>query len=370
MNKLIFLKNSDSYSASFQISIEVSDSNSNFIQRKFSNRSIEYDDFNLTIDSEQYLEGVIDFQLANNTYSFTSRFWDYNSEKDFFSLDKIIYKRKDLSHFLMPLILTERKVNCADNLYNVLANYGGYVPFKSSNFELLVPSTTVSYENIYVKIISKKDTVYKGILEKSDVMNLGFAECDNKIVIKYDSLVVATRNFDLTGVTPKLKEGQFEIIVSGSDNFQTFQSYKLIVRWLNKPAALLDSEMAIRYLRFIIDEDSVKQILKNSDSYENALYNFWKTRDPSPSTEFNELMEEYYYRIDYCLQNFSTISGTKGTETDRAKVYVINGKPDSIERGTNNNGKITESWKYIKLKKQFTFVDEKGMGEFILKAAN
>ena len=131
----------------------------------------------------------------------------------------------------------------------------------------------------------------------------------------------------------------------------------------------MDHESAIKYLRFIVSDDSIKRMLKTSDKYDSVLYNFWKKSDPSPTTQYNELMAEYYNRIDYCLENFSTLTGLKGTETDRARIYILNGKPSNIERGSNSQGKISETWRYIKSQKIFVFVDEKGTGEFVLKSS-
>ncbi len=72
--------------------------------------------------------------------------------------------------------------------------------------------------------------------------------------------------------------------------------------------------------------------------------------------EYNELMAEYYNRIDYCLENFSTLTGLKGTETDRARIYILNGKPSNIERGSNSQGKISETWRYIKISRRYLFL--------------
>jgi GWxTD domain-containing protein len=78
-------------------------------------------------------------------------------------------------------------------------------------------------------------------------------------------------------------------------------------------------------------------------------------------------MSEYYERIDYAINNFSTITGILGIQTDRGSTYVRFGKPTSIERSTNGEGKVSESWFYSKLNKYFYFVDERGTGEFTLK---
>src|SRR3990172_5573892 len=65
VTSLIFSKDNESYTASIQITIEISDSNSNFIQRHFNDRKITFDDFSLTSDPNIYIEGVISFLFEN-----------------------------------------------------------------------------------------------------------------------------------------------------------------------------------------------------------------------------------------------------------------------------------------------------------------
>jgi GWxTD domain-containing protein len=369
VKSLIFSKDNDSYTASIQIAIEVSDSNSNSIQRHFNDRKITFDEFSLTSDPNTYIEGVIPFLYRNEKLIVTSNLFDANSQKDIFTKEQTIQKVKnEQSDFLNPIILNDNVFKCVENDSRVLPNFGGFIPFDNNSYDILIPSTDTVLEELFVKIISGRDTVFNGVVQRRDTSRIGFADCNGRIIISQDSLSKRSSNFYLTHLTQKLKEGQFEIIVSKSENFQKAKSFRPIVRWLNKPKSLTDPESAIRLLRFIIQDDSVKQMLKSSDNYDSLLHLFWKKRDPSPSTEYNELMTEYYERIDFSFKQFSTISNLSGLETDRGKIYILYGKPTSIERGSNGDGKILETWTYSKLQKRFIFVDEKGTGEFILKS--
>lgn len=368
VKSLIFSKDDDSYTASIQIAIEVSDSNSNSIQRHFNDRKITFDDFSLTSDPNTYIEGVISFLYRNETLIVTSNIFDANSQKDIFTKAQTIQKGKnEQSEFLVPIILNDDVFKCDENDLRVLPNFGGFIPFDNNSYDILISSTDTTLEKLFVKVISGKDTLFNGVLQRKDTSRISFAECNGRIIISYDSLSRLTSNFYLTNMTQKLKEGPLEIVVSKSESFQTKKAFRPIVKWLNKPKSLTDPESAIKLLRFIIKDDSVKQILKSSDNYDSLLHRFWKKSDPSLTTEYNELMAEYYERIDYSVKQFPTISNLSGLETDRGKIYIIYGKPASIERGSNGDGKISETWTYSKLQKKFIFVDEKGTGEFILK---
>lgn len=368
VKSLIFSKDNEVYSAAVQITVEVSDSNSNFIQRHFNDRNITFDDFSLTSDPNAYIEGVITFPFENKTIVVTSSFFDANSQKEIFTKEQIVQKAKsDEFELLTPIILSDNVLKCGENDARVLPNFGGFIPFENNSYDILIPSTDTTLENLFVKIISQKDTVFDGIIEQRELERISFTECEDRIIISSDSISTLTNIFYLAQLTHKLKEGPIEIIVSKSESFLNKKSFRPIVKWLNKPISLSDPESAIKLLRFIIKYDSIKQILKNSDNYDSLLHRFWKKIDPSPTTEYNELMAEYYERIDYSVNNFSTITGLSGIETNRAKIYILYGKPTSVERGSNGDGKISETWTYSKLQKKFIFVDEKGTGEFIIK---
>ena len=368
VKNLIFSKNGEIYSAAVQITVELSDSNSNFVQRYFKNRSLTFNDFSLTSDPNTYIEGVIAFPFEDKTIKVTSSFIDVNSQKEIYIKEHLIQKKKiGESEFINPIILSDKLFKCGDNDAQVLPNFGGFIPFDNNLYDILIPSTDTTLEKLFVKIISQRDTIFISPIERTDSKRINFTECDNRIIISSDSLSTFTNHFYLTQLTQKFKEGPVEIIISKSENFLNKISFRPIVKWLNKPKSLNDPESAIKLLKFIIKEDSVKKILKSGDDYDSLLHKFWKKIDPSPATEYNELMAEYYERIDYSVKNFSTITGLSGLETDRAKIYILYGLPASVERGSNNDGKVSETWTYSKLQKKFIFVDEKGTGEFIIK---
>jgi GWxTD domain-containing protein len=69
--------------------------------------------------------------------------------------------------------------------------------------------------------------------------------------------------------------------------------------------------------------------LQTDEEREQFIRDFWSMRDPSPDTEENEYKEEYYERLAYADEHFT--SGKPGRLTDRGRIYIKFGKPDSIE---------------------------------------
>ena len=123
--------------------------------------------------------------------------------------------------------------------------------------------------------------------------------------------------------------------------------------------------------------------LQTDEEREQFIRIFWDQRDPDPDTEENEYKEEYYQRIAYANEHFS--SGKPGWMTDRGRVYIKFGKPDQIEsyptggsyqRQPHEGGGTTstypfERWFYrhipgVRSGVDIEFVDPTGSGEYRL----
>jgi GWxTD domain-containing protein len=142
-------------------------------------------------------------------------------------------------------------------------------------------------------------------------------------------------------------------------------------KWINNDVAYIITK----------DEKKAFYALKTDEERENFIENFWRRRDPNPDTEENEYREEYYERIAYANEHFT--SGIPGWRTDRGRIYIAWGKPDSVEshptggsydRPTYEGGGSTttypfETWFYRHLDGvgdgvEIEFVDPTGTGEY------
>lgn len=141
-----------------------------------------------------------------------------------------------------------------------------------------------------------------------------------------------------------------------------FRSY-----WPDMPASLFNLDIAIDHMKFILDEEQVKG-LKSGEKLEQEqkFREFWEQRDPTKGTVYNELMAEYYRRIDYAFKEFSNRGNFAGHESDQGKVYISFGPPDSKDRQFPTNGNVREIWKYGN--KSFVFEASSGFGDFVLIA--
>lgn len=123
--------------------------------------------------------------------------------------------------------------------------------------------------------------------------------------------------------------------------------------------------------------------LATDDEREKFIEDVWRSRDPDPDTEENEFKQQFYERVAYANEHFS--SGKPGRLTDRGRIYIKFGKPDEIEshpagghyeRPSSEGGGSTstypfEKWFYrylpnIRSGIELEFVDPTGAGEYRL----
>ncbi len=139
--------------------------------------------------------------------------------------------------------------------------------------------------------------------------------------------------------------------------------------WINMPYPLYDIELAVRLMEgiMITNEESSKLLDGSPAEQRRKFLAFWKAQDPTPDTEFNEALEEYFRRVDYTFFNFYT-NREYGWRTDRGRVYIRYGKPTDVSREFPLNRPTREIWIYKNLNKRFVFSDITNTGNFELVA--
>ncbi len=137
--------------------------------------------------------------------------------------------------------------------------------------------------------------------------------------------------------------------------------------WVNMPYPLYDIELAVRLMEGImITTDEAKEMLDgNAAEQRRKFLAFWKAQDPTPDTDFNEAMEEFFRRVDYTFFNFYT-NREFGWRTDRGRIYIRFGKPTDITREFPLNRPTREIWIYKNLNKRFVFSDLTNTGNYEL----
>jgi GWxTD domain-containing protein len=144
-------------------------------------------------------------------------------------------------------------------------------------------------------------------------------------------------------------------------------------KWLDEDVAyIIQDEERQTFLR-----------LQTNEEREQFIEQFWQRRNPDPDSVENPVKEEHYRRIAYTNEHYA--SGIPGWKTDRGRIYIIWGPPDSLDthtQGEQYNRPYTEGggdtttyayedWHYNYLEGvgagiDLEFVDPTGTGEFHL----
>lgn len=164
-----------------------------------------------------------------------------------------------------------------------------------------------------------------------------------------------------------LRDYVLQIDVAAASGQRASFSRPVRAVWPEMPFSLKDVEGAINALRFITTPRQLDSL--RSGSYEqqrDALEGFWQSRNPNPASARNEVMAEYYRRVDYATRNYGTIRLPDGSRSDRGKIYILYGAPTRTERALNPAGAHMETWVYERLKKRCIFVDEERNGTYSL----
>jgi GWxTD domain-containing protein len=141
--------------------------------------------------------------------------------------------------------------------------------------------------------------------------------------------------------------------------------------WLEKDVAYVITD----------EERKAFKKLQTDDERERFIEEFWRRRDPDPDTDENEFKEEYYERVAYANEHFS--SGIPGWKSDRGRIWIMYGKPDerethpmggqyerpSYEGGGSTSTYPFEIWFYryiagVGSGVEIEFVDPTGSGEY------
>ncbi|HLF13985.1 MAG TPA: GWxTD domain-containing protein [Bacteroidota bacterium] len=139
------------------------------------------------------------------------------------------------------------------------------------------------------------------------------------------------------------------------------------VRWIGAPIEVTDIDAAIDQMQYIMEKELIEEMKALPPGVKRDRWTaYWKGRDPTPVTDRNELMEEYYSRVAYANKHFGHY--TTGWKTDMGMVYIIFGTPSNVERHPFEiDSKPYEVWTYYELNRQFVFVDATGFGDYRLQ---
>ncbi len=162
------------------------------------------------------------------------------------------------------------------------------------------------------------------------------------------------------------QEGNYRLLAV-SQFGDTLRS-KFVVQWSTKPLSLRDLDYSLGLMRYLLNDAATREMIAGGTvDARKKFETYWAQRDPTPETAFNEDMSEYFARADYAYFAFAGVGVADGARTDRGRVYILNGKPSSVESRILPNNVRREVWRYTdRVFKEFIF-ESGNSGALVLK---
>ncbi len=168
---------------------------------------------------------------------------------------------------------------------------------------------------------------------------------------------------DLTGLSPQ--HYTLKLIADAGDRHE-MRERGFDIRIAGIPVHITDLDLAIREMKYIANSDQMAKLRAALPAEkEKAFKEFWKEQGRIAGGDPNDLMDEYFRRVQYANEHFGTTR--PGWESDRGRIHVTYGEPTDIERHPFEAGSYPyEIWFYNNLARRFIFVDYRGFGDYTL----
>jgi GWxTD domain-containing protein len=349
---LQFVKEGDEFKSGYQASIGIKGKNSEDLGHQVWTDTIKVSDYSYTKSGIKNRKHYANITIpVGGKYEVIGELQDNDTRKKGIRVKKLNFKAYSKLPVLMPPIF----------LLNLEGDWGfetGKIP--TNGFRVreigdgidLKVSGFVDSGKFDVDIYLSNGTAIDSLMMQfSGYGDLGyfneniFIPANQLKSLKNDFKIVLTQNG-----TTDIKKTAFSTYKPGISNY------------------VYNIDMALRQMKYVMTNDERLQLKKKSKKdKEQLFYSFWKSRDPTPETEYNELMEEYYGRVWYANEHFD--AWQPGWETDRGMIYVLFGPPDEIQRthSSTSMSSLYQTWSYYKISKQFIFKDLNGFGDFRLE---
>ncbi|MCK5740742.1 MAG: GWxTD domain-containing protein [Chlorobi bacterium] len=326
--------------------------------------------FDSTNSKTKFVHGYTRSKLEVGEYNPVVRLHDNKNRNMRKQKPEYVLNNDFAQEWISHPIFVREKTNAA-GLYQsyVLQNNSA---FSEEGVRILINTSTMTDAKYHysIKYVGQKrryvkwdsDLDISGTLEinQKQFFDISDKSDGNEILIEKKSIDVSAYDKFIPGYAELLitsdqtVPGSYSLTVT-NDTDKKLLTSEFEIYWENMPVFLQRVQYAVNSMEYVLTDDEFDELDSGSDDKMSAkLIKWWKKKDPTPGTAFNEIMTEYFTRVDHSYFNFGTVKAKNGMKTDKAKVYILYGEPDDIE--TNMNDKNPkEIWKYKKLKKEFIF---------------
>ena len=125
-------------------------------------------------------------------------------------------------------------------------------------------------------------------------------------------------------------------------------------------------EDTLELLGLTAEDDDVERLRNITPEDRISEWNrYWKSKDPTRTTDLNEELSEFLRRVRFSLENFSAHG--PGWRAAMGKIYIQHGAPDNVaDRDGRTLGSKLRIWYYYSKGIAFIFEDPMGSGLYLL----
>ena len=353
-----FMKEGDTYVGRYEVTLSLLTGAKQLVHEQTWSVDIPVNDFAQTTGNRLHSLTHRSVDIDPGNYQLNVVFRDQESRKSSQVRKSLLVTDFSKDSLSLSDIMLVNRLSVSGEKKTIVPNITGSINPRSEGFfvffELYCAPRLDSVDLLYKIYDSKKNEVFRRSQREAIIGS------KTQIFMKVDSASIPMGSYFLSA------EAVAQDGMSGR-SYRGTTSRTLSVRSPDLPATILDIDKAIDQLVYISRESEMQYIRDGATQEEKRkrFMEFWAKRDPDPSTQRNELMEEYYGRVQYANQSFGHY--IEGWRTDMGMVFIRFGTPENIERHPLEvDSKPYEIWYYYQLSRQFIFVDETGFGDYRL----
>ena len=357
-----FLKEEDHFIGRYEVTLSIFASAQQLVHERMWSVDVRVGDFAQTSSNRMYSLSQRSLEVDPGNYQVTVQVRDQESRKTTQTRRALLVTDFSKDSLSLSDIMLVNRLSTEGERKSIVPNISGNISRVSDGFflffEAYAPSEIDSLDVTWMVFNLKKAEVFR----RNQIEAITGHK--TQLFLKVDSLNLPMGTYFLTvNAAPTASRSKASLKDAKATTSRTFT-----VRSIDLPVAIFDLDKAVDQLIYIARESELQYIREATDAEEKRkrFVEFWSKRDPDPQTPRNELMEEYYARVEYANQNFKHY--LEGWRTDMGMVYIRFGPPENIERHPfEYNSKPYEIWYYYQLNRQFIFVDETGFGDYRLR---
>ncbi|TAK61835.1 MAG: GWxTD domain-containing protein [Bacteroidetes bacterium] len=355
---LSFIKSNEQFLAKYEITASVFNTSDALVDEKLWSEEILTRDYRESVSPVTGKISHTDFILPPGEYVVVTQVRDVETKKITQAKQPLTVRNFSQSTLsasdIMVIAQMEEQGEKMVIIPNVAATLRGEE--EAIQFYLEAYSQTVPRDVTFLLVMKNKI----GETVRSDTVTKSFTK-------QRQSYFMSSRGKTLNAGEYSVQVQTLDSIDGNNQSVRTLASRKIFVKLPGLPFTISDLDLAIDQLQYIAKKDTLDEMRNAPAEKKRDLFlDFWNKRDPTQNTAANELMIEYYQRVEYSNKNFSHY--VEGWKTDRGNVYIVFGEPNNIERHPFDlDSKPYEVWSYYELNREFVFIDETGFGDYRLR---